>query len=76
MPTEPSGTATVTAPIGPDLDATALVLTNVVNIDFQLNRGILQITQSSPSKITDFALSGSNTITLTASAGAYTLTVS
>jgi len=67
-------TATVTAKTGPDIQATALVITDVVDIDFQLLAEVLQITKSN-GQVKQFALSGSNTITLTASGGTYTLTI-
>ena len=68
-----ANTATITAKTGPDIQATAVVLTGVTQIEFDLAAGILQVTHDS--KYKQFALTGSNTITLTASAGAYTLTV-
>ena len=68
--------ATVTAYTGPGHSITAGVYQNVVDIDFQLSARVLRITQSDPpGKITDFALTGSNTITLTASGNNYTLSV-
>ncbi len=65
--------ATITAKTGPAIQATAQVITGVTQIEFDLAAGILQVTHDS--KYSQFALTGSNTITLTASAGAYTLTV-
>lgn len=66
--------ATVTAQIGPGLTATAVVIRNIVDIDFQIQAEIIRLTDIN-GKVTDFALTGSNTITLTASGGTYTLTV-
>ena len=69
-------TATITAKTGPGIQATALVLTDVTGINFDLNAGILFVNQGGNDVISQFALTGSNTITLTASGGVYTLTVS
>lgn len=66
--------ATVTAAVGPGLDATALVITDIVDIDFNLPGEILSLTLSN-GQVRQFALTGSNTITLTASGGTYTLTI-
>lgn len=69
-----TGTATVTAKAGPAIQATAVVITEVVDIDFQILSGILQLTRLN-GQVKQFALTGSNTITLTASGGTYTLTI-
>lgn len=66
--------ATVTAQVGPGLTATALVLTGIIDIDFDLVGEVLSVTLSN-GQIRQFALTGSNTITLTASSGTYTLTI-
>lgn len=66
--------ATVTAAVGPGLEATALVIANVIDIDFDLPGEILSLTLTN-GQVRQFALTGSNTITLTASGGTYTLTI-
>ena len=68
--------ATVTAKTGPGIQATAVVITDVVGINFDLNAGVLFISIVGTPSPQQFQLTGSNTITLTASGGVYTLTVS
>jgi hypothetical protein len=69
-----ANSATVTAKTGPAIQATALSLTGVTGINFDLSAGVVFINQGS--KVNQFQLTGSNTITLTASGSAYTLTIS
>ncbi len=66
--------ATVTAQVGPGLTATAIVIQDIVEIDMDLPGEVLTLTQSN-GRISTYALTGSNTITLTASGGTYTLTI-
>ena len=67
--------ATITAKTGPGIQATAAVITNVTGINFDLNAGVLFISIDGTPSPQQFELTGSNTITLTASGGVYTLTV-
>jgi len=69
----PANSATVTAKTGPGKQATALVLTGVTAYNFDVASGILWVSQGSVQN--QFQLTGSNTITFTASSGLYTLTV-
>ena len=68
-------TATVTAKTGPGIQATAIVLTRITNIQFDLAAGVLFLSNGN-GQVDQFELTGSNTITLTASGGNYTLAVS
>lgn len=68
--------ATITAYSGPGKLNTATVITNVNGINFDLAAGVLFVSSSDFPSPKQFELTGSNTITLTASAGVYTLTVS
>ena len=65
--------ATLTLVTGPAVTMTAGVINDVNRIDFNVAGEVLFVT--SGSTIKQFALSGSNTITLTASGGNYTLTI-
>lgn len=67
-------TATITAKVGPAQQLTAGVFTNVTEMNFLATAEILRIQTNG--RFLDFELTGSNTITLTASSGNYTLTVS
>lgn len=69
-----SGTATITAKTGPAQQATAVVITDLIDFDFQIREGVLLLTNSS-GKVRQFQLTGSNTITLTATSGVYALTI-
>lgn len=68
--------ATVTAYSGPGRLSTAAVITNVTGIQFDCVREVLFVETSVQPSPKQFELTGSNTITLTASAGNYTLTIS
>lgn len=68
-----SGTATVTAKTGPDQAMTAVVMNNVVGLDFQLDRGVVGIRQSSPPNITYIELSNLATATINLTTGAIVL---
>lgn len=67
-------TATVTGKTGPGLTLTAGVFSNVTDIQFQIPDNTLRLVCDQG--IVYISLTGSNTITLTASSGVYTLTVS
>lgn len=66
-------TATVTGKTGPGLTLTAGVFTGVTDIEFQIPINTLRLVCDQG--IVYISLSGSNTITMTASSGVYTLTV-
>jgi hypothetical protein len=71
----PAGsTATITAKAGAATTVTALALTGITDIDFRLANSILQITENS--RIHEFDISATTTITATISAGVMALTVS
>jgi hypothetical protein len=69
-----ASTATVTGKTGAGNTLTAGVFSNVTDIDFQIPDNTLRLVSSAG--ISYISLTGSNTITLTASSGVYTLTVS
>ena len=69
-----ASTATVTGTTGAGNTLTAGVFNNVTSFEFQIPDNTLRIVSSAG--ISYISLSGSNTITLTASSGVYTLTVS
>jgi hypothetical protein len=69
-------TATITAYSGPGKLSTATVFQNVIGINFDLAAGMLFISTTDQPSPKQFELTGDNTITLTASGGNYTLTVS
>lgn len=66
-------TATVTGKTGPGLTLTAGVFNNVTDIQFQIPDNTLRLVCDQG--IVYISLTGSNTITLTASSGVYTLTI-
>lgn len=67
-------TATVTGVVGAAVTLTAGVFTNVTSITFDTVKNILRLVCDQG--IIYVALTGSNTITITASSGSYTLSVS
>lgn len=67
---------TVTLDLGPDIANTAKVYSNVVDVDFQLDRKVLAIRQSDPNKITEFDFANAATVTYTISGGNSTIVVS
>jgi len=67
--------ATVTAKAGPAIAVTALPITDVVSFEINCETNMLVIYTSDSPSPKFFALTGSNTFTLTASSGTYTLTV-
>lgn len=66
---------TVTAKVGPGKTVTALVLTNVKGINFQVDKGILSVTDSG-GVIHDFDIMAATTVTDTVSSGSHTFVVS
>jgi len=69
--------ATVTAKTGPDRQVTGLVLLNVIGVDFQLNdkRLFIQVENNTGDNIKEFDLTAVTTVTVTISAGNYSVTV-
>ncbi len=70
-----SGTATVTAPIGPAVTATAVVFTGVQAVNFDPIGCTLSVTLSN-GQVRIFDTRATTTITATASSGVFTFTVS
>ena len=68
-----ASTATVTGKTGAGATLTAGIFTNVTDIEFQIPDNTLRIVSSVG--ISYISLPGTNTITMTAVAGVYTLTV-
>jgi len=66
---------TVTAKAGPGLQATALVLSNISNIMFDMDNRKVQVNNSG-TVIREFDLVGVTTITFSLSGANYTITVS
>ena len=72
-----SGTVTVTGTLGPDKDVTSLLFENVVDLDFQFDRRVLVIKQSTPpSKYTEFDYSLVTAVTFTIAGTLTTVVVS
>ena len=69
--------ATVTAKTGPDRQVTGMVLLNVIGVDFQLNdkRLFIQVENNTGDNIKEFDLTSVTTVTVTISAGNYSVTV-
>ena len=65
---------TVTAKSGPAVQSTAIVLTNVTDIKYDFVRQVVYVTTNG--LIKEFDLGGVTTLTLTLSAGNYTLVLS
>jgi hypothetical protein len=70
--------ATVTAKTGPDRQVTALVLQNVIGVDFQLNdkRLFIQTETGVGDNIKEFDLTAVTTVTVTITNGNYAVVVS
>lgn len=70
-------TATVTAKTGPDRTVTALVLNNVMGVDFQLSdkRLFVQVENTGNDNIKEFDLTGVTTVTVAITSGNYAVTV-
>ncbi len=69
-----SNTATVTAQLGPDKTATALVFNNLTRIVFDVERQVLSVIVGE--KVTDFDLYDVATVTYTISSHTATIAVS
>lgn len=67
-------TATITGKIGPGDALTAFVFTPLHSFSLDCDTGILQVNANG--RITDVDVSAQTTLTLTVSAGVYTLTIS
>jgi hypothetical protein len=67
-----TGTATVTAKVGPGLTATAMVLNDVHGIDFNFAAGTVAIRYGDPEKTQYFEYTDVATVTFTISAGVST----
>jgi hypothetical protein len=70
----PSGQATVTAPIGAGVTATALVMSNIRGIEFDTRLAVVRVTQND-GRVVNFDANATATITATASSGVFTFTV-
>jgi len=69
-----ASTVTITAKIGPAIQATSLVLTGVTSVNYDLEKRVLEINQGG--KITIYDLVGVTTVTFSISGANYTITVS
>lgn len=69
-------TVTFTGPIGIGVSVTSLVFTNVTSVQFEIERNVVRITQSSPNKITYIDYDATTTVTYTISGADATVTIS
>jgi hypothetical protein len=70
---------TITGKIGPGNTVTSLLFANVTDVDFQVARGVLQVsflTSGGQPKTQSFDLAQSTTVTYSISGGVATITVS
>lgn len=72
---------TVTAPVGPGLSVTSLVLTNVAEVRFRLraaggDKMVLEVTQETSNRVTEFDFDAAATVTYTISGQNSTVAVS
>ena len=67
---------TVTAKTGPAQQATALVIASVKGVNYDFERSVVQVRAAEPNSIKEFDLAGVTTLTITLSAGNYTLVLS
>jgi hypothetical protein len=70
-----SGSATVTAPVGAGLTATAIILSNIRRIEFDILKEMLYVTQSD-GRVVEFAYDTIATVTYTIAGQVATITVS
>ena len=70
----PSGSATVTAPIGPGRSATALAISNIRTIVFDTRLATVRV-QTQTGRWVDFDANATATISATAASGVFTFTV-
>lgn len=70
--------ATVTAKTGPDRQNTAVIITNVTAVEFDLNNKRLSITteQAAGDNIKEYDLNSVSTVTFAITAGNYAIVVS
>jgi hypothetical protein len=66
---------TITAPIGPGLEATSQQLTNVTDVNFQLEHGTLQV-QFGSGRFSTYDLNPVTTVTFTISGSSAAIVVS
>lgn len=71
-----SATLTVTGTIGPDIDVTAQVFTNVISFTIDCVGNTITFYQSSTPSPTCIEISAATTITATKSGSTYTLVIS
>lgn len=69
-----SSQVTITADLGPGLEVTAIVITNVTRINYDLSGMSVAIT--SEGKVQTFSLTGITTVTTTVAAAGYTVVIS
>jgi hypothetical protein len=72
----PTGTATITAKSGPSIQNTALPLTGVTLVTYDVDRNVLFVQQGSARPIKEFDLTGVTTATITISGGNFAFVVS
>lgn len=61
----PVNKVTITGTLGPDVDVTSLVLNDVTNIKFELDRRVIEITHGAQPKIVHFDYEITATVTFT-----------
>jgi len=67
---------TVTAKTGPAVQATAIVLTDVNGISFDLNKRMVYVTRAGLANTQEYDLVGVTTITFSVSGSNYTMVIS
>jgi len=72
----PTGSATITAKTGPAVQNTALALTGVTQVTYDLERNVLFVQQGGNRPIKEFELQGVATATITISGGNFAFVVS
>lgn len=70
------GAVTVTGKLGPGKSVTSLVFSNVVDLDFQFDREVIAIKQSTKTTITEFDFADIATVTFSISGSTVTVTIS
>lgn len=70
-----SGSATVTAPVGTGQTATAVTLSDIRKIEFDINREMLFVTESD-GRVVEFAYDTIATVTYTIASRVATITIS
>jgi hypothetical protein len=69
-----TGNVTITSKTGPDIESSALLFTNVSDIDFQLASGIVQFVSNG--RTLQYSLTEIATVTFTISGAVATITMS